>query len=114
MDLIEDTPIEIFIGMKQKLNDINIILDEFKNDISLLKQKSYKLNYEHNEKINNFHKEYRISFTIDEKLNDLKNLIDDKLRHICEHEWVTDYIDDGPFHMGIKIKYCCKCELNEK
>lgn len=98
MDSIEDDQIKIFLRMKQNLNDMNIILNEFKNNISFLKEKSYF---------------DRTSYTIDEELKDLEVSINNKLKYICDHEWVTDYVDNGAFDVGIKITYCCKCEINK-
>jgi hypothetical protein len=41
-----------------------------------------------------------------------KNIVEDKLNNICNHEWVDDYIDIDP-DRSQKITYCRLCEVTK-
>lgn len=46
-------------------------------------------------------------------LEELKYTIDRKIKNICIHEWVYDYIDITP-DSSQPICYCSKCEITKK
>ena len=48
-------------------------------------------------------------FNLERKLDHVK----EHLSVICEHKWISDYIDSGPDNEMKKITYCKTCELDE-
>jgi len=47
-----------------------------------------------------------------DNLTDYKNLINDKIQHLCIHEWIDDEIDISP-EISRKICYCNKCLITK-
>lgn len=57
-----------------------------------------------------------LRFTIHDKLNTFKNFknqFENDLMQICNHEWITDYIDKSEYESR-KIVYCDKCKLTKR
>jgi hypothetical protein len=57
-----------------------------------------------------------LRFIMYDKLNTFKNFknqFENDLMQICNHEWITDYIDISEYESK-KIVYCDKCKLTKQ
>lgn len=108
-------------------NEKNILLDiykssyefllklcEFKIQIKRIKQNIDNLDNNYFEKNDIFQK--LVIFHNNNSIQDFldyKNIVEDKLNNMCDHEWINDYIDTGP-ESSQQICYCKLCELTKK
>lgn len=37
----------------------------------------------------------------------------DDFEEECDHNWVDDHVDNGPYELCIPITYCSKCEMTK-
>lgn len=38
---------------------------------------------------------------------------DDNFEEECDHDWIDDHVDNGPYELCIPITYCSKCEMTK-
>ena len=65
-----------------------------------------------NQLINEIQSEFSVYDLLQYKrrLETLMNLVNDKLRCLCIHEWETDYVENPYSSVMTKIRYCKHCE----
>lgn len=90
------------------------------NNLSAINNKMEKLNNSYFDDITKNDPDFRFYKTSTEHL---QTAIEDsmrfkvnlkyKIRHICDHEWIKDYIDIDP-DKSEKICYCSKCGITQK
>jgi len=105
---------DILLDIYKYSNEFLLKLCEFKIQIKRIKQNIDNLDNNYFEK-NNIFPQLTACYNNDSIRHflDYKNIVEDKLNNICDHEWINDYIDTGP-ETSQQICYCKLCELTKK
>jgi hypothetical protein len=105
---------DILLDIYKSSNDFLLQLCEFKLNVKRIKQNINNLDNNYFEKHNIFSQLTACYNDASiQQLLDYKQLVETKLNNICDHEWMTDYIDTGP-ESSQQICYCKLCELTKK
>ena len=83
--------------------DIINLLRKYKTD---LHYKNQLIEKENKQKYNDYDYDIIKNTT---RINEIKSI----LKKICQHQWITDYIDDK-YGSSQQIIYCFNCELSRK
>jgi hypothetical protein len=106
---------DILLDIYKCSNDFLSQLCKFKFNIKRIKENIDKLDNNYFEKHNIFPQLTACynEASIQQLLDLYKNIVEDKLNNICNHEWTTDYIDTGP-ESSQQICYCKLCEISKR
>jgi hypothetical protein len=93
--------------LKNNIHNINISINKLNNTYFT----------EHQDK--DFYTKYNSLYELESLQNlslfveEFKNIVENKLENICDHEWIEDYIDIDP-DRSKKICYCVRCNVTKK
>jgi hypothetical protein len=110
---------EILEDIKNTTDDLIVSLYDTKKNISIINAKIKSIDNTYFEEKTNVHTEYSFIYNINsltDLIADLKQFkynVEKNLENICNHDWITDYIDITP-DRSRKICYCSKCEISKK
>ena len=111
--------LEYFFSLKKNYENIYLNLEEIRNTYIKILEDSIIENGDNQYSQVSRGEITNIQFCISEYEEKMKQIetskqnINNKLKEICQHEFVRDYIDVSP-ERSIEITYCSICEYTQK
>jgi hypothetical protein len=110
---------DILLNINQTITELLNNICDYNLKFNIIKENILFLDNNYFTKDNN-KKETVISKVFDNRIElftqyllNYKNIVEDNLQNICNHEWVEDEIDINPDNSQ-KITYCRLCEVTKR